>query len=203
MENLPSLAKRIATEIAVAKEVFDEIDNPTVCIFGGARVKPGSKFYQQAEDVGYALASNGFAVVTGGGPGIMEAGNKGAARAEDGISIGLNIILPFEQKGNEYQNVSLDFNHFASRKIMFCRNAKAFIFCAGGVGTLDELGEVLTLIQCKKHESVPVILYDSKFWLPFIDWLRDTVVANGLASIEDVNNIKIVDTPEEVLDILK
>lgn len=197
-----ALAERLAKEVATAKEVFDSVGHG-VCLFGGARVKEGSAAYEGAFETAKLLSSNGINIVTGGGPGIMEAGNKGAKAGANGCSIGLNIKLPFEQDNNPYQDVALTFNHFASRKVMFCRNARAFVFFAGGFGTLDELGEVLTLIQTGKSEPVPVILYGSAFWRGLVDWMEGTMLSEQLVKASDLQSLLFADTPEEVLAILE
>lgn len=196
-----ALAARLAREVATAKEVFDNVGDG-VCLFGGARVKAGSAAYQGAFETAKRLSERGINVITGGGPGIMEAGNKGAKAGAKGKSIGLNIKLPFEQANNPFQDIGLEFNHFASRKVMFCRHARAFVFFAGGFGTIDELGEVLTLIQTGKSEPVPVILYGTAFWQGLVDWMEQTMLQPGLVSAQDMQSLLYADSPDEVLNAL-
>lgn len=181
---------------------------PAVSIFGGSRVKPDSKPYNDARELGRRLATMGISVITGGGPGVMEAGNRGCMEAvyssvvPRGTSIGLNIQLPFEQLPNEYQDLSLNFKQFASRKVTFVRNSLAFIAYAGGVGTLDELFEIITLIQTQKMPRRPVILFDSQVWGPLVSFLEDTVMANGWMSKQDRKLFTMVDTIDEAIAAL-
>ncbi len=173
--------------------------SPSVSIFGSARTKPDSPYYQLTEELAYKLSESGFSVVSGGGPGIMEAANKGAYKGKS-KSIGLNIILPHEQKGNDYQDISLDFRHFFSRKVMFVKYASAYVVMPGGFGTLDELAEVLTLMQTGKCRRFPIILMCSEFWEPLIDWFKNTLVKEGTISPEDLDLFEIIDNPDEVVD---
>ncbi|MBC8737344.1 TIGR00730 family Rossman fold protein [Paraburkholderia sp. UCT31] len=196
---IPSrLSQRIATEVAEGVARLSSVGK-AVALFGSARVAPDTPVYQAARATAYLLAERGIAVITGGGPGVMEAANRGA---QEGTSIGLNIVLPNEQKGNPFQNISLDFNHFASRKVIFCRQSSAFVVFAGGVGTLDELSEVLTLIQTGKMPKVPVILYDTAFWAGLVEWMRDQMLSQRLIGPLDMDLLSYADSPAEVLEKL-
>src|SRR6266545_1880291 len=162
---------RIMAEFVEGFEVMSQVGR-AVSIFGSARTRPDDPFYKAAEETARLLAKNKFAIITGGGPGIMEAANKGAFEA-GGVSIGCNITLPQEQEANKYQTMSLDFHYFYARKVMFTKYASAFICFPGGYGTLDEFFEVLTLIQTLKVEAFPIILYGSKHWLGLRDWMQE------------------------------
>jgi uncharacterized protein (TIGR00730 family) len=170
-----------------------------VSIFGSARLPPESHYYQEAQRVAELLAEQGYAVITGGGPGIMEAGNKGA---KDSTSIGLNIQLPFEQQPNPYQNVSLEFRYFFVRKVMFVKYSMGYICMPGGFGTLDEFFEALTLMQTHKIHPLPLVLYGADYWKGLLEWIRGTMLGNGLISPEDLDYISLVDTPEEAVKIM-
>lgn len=170
----------------------------TVSIFGSARVKPDSAYYKQAEAIAYQLSEAGFAVVTGGGPGIMEAANKGASKGPM-PTVGLNIQLPHEETTNQYQDISLTFRHFFSRKVMFVKYASAYICLPGGFGTLDELAEILTLIQTGKSRRIPIILVDKKFWQGLFDWLINTVAGEGMIDKSDLDLIAFIDDPKEIV----
>ena len=172
-----------------------------VTIFGSARARPEDPFYHAAEETARLLAKSGFAVITGGGPGIMEAGNKGAFEA-GGQSVGLNITLPHEQDSNRYQTISLDFHYFYARKVMFVKYASAFICFPGGYGTLDEFFETLTLIQTMKIEAFPILLYGCKFWSGLVDWIRGTLAPHFIDS-EDADIFRLVDSPEEAARVVK
>jgi uncharacterized protein (TIGR00730 family) len=174
---------------------------PSVSIFGSARTPADHPNYKLAEDISRALSDAGFAVVSGGGPGIMEAANKGAYNGKS-PSIGLNIQLPEEQSGNPYQDITLNFRHFFSRKVMFVKYASAYVVCPGGFGTLDELAEMLTLVQTGKTRRIPVILVGSEFWSGLISWFRDTLVTEGTISAEDMDLFLILDKPQEVVDAI-
>jgi uncharacterized protein (TIGR00730 family) len=184
-------------------EGFDELSHipPSVSIFGSARTKPEDPTYQAAVETARLLAKAGFGVITGGGPGIMEAGNKGAQDG-DNFSIGCNIELPFEQGPNPLLDISLDFRYFFVRKTMFVKYAEAFIIFPGGFGTMDELFEALTLIQTKKVSHFPVILYDSKYWKGLIDWIRDTMLATEKIHPEDAGLLLLSDSPQEICKIV-
>ncbi|WP_328592808.1 LOG family protein [Ostreibacterium oceani] len=175
--------------------------SPSVSIFGSARTPEDHPYYQLTEDLAYKLSESGFSVVSGGGPGIMEAANKGAYRGKS-QSIGLNIILPHEQSGNPYQDISLNYRHFFSRKVMFVKYASAYVVMPGGFGTLDELAEVLTLIQTGKCRRFPVILMVSEFWAPLIDWFKNTLLQEGTISAEDLDLFHIIDDADEVVETI-
>ncbi len=188
---------RIMAEFIEAIDALSRIQ-PAVTIFGSARVKAEDPFYNKAEMLARRLAQKGFSVITGGGPGIMEAANKGAAEA-GGKSIGMNIRLPFEQKPNPYANISIEYKYFFVRKVMFVKYAVAYVIFPGGFGTLDELFEALTLIQTKRIKSFPVILIGQEYWGGMIDWLRNTMVREDKIVAEDLDFIKIVDDPDEAV----
>jgi uncharacterized protein (TIGR00730 family) len=176
--------------------------HPAVSIFGSTRVKPGDEVYQKAEQIGKLLAENGFAVITGGGPGVMEAANKGAFSA-GGKSIGLNIELPLEQKPNPYTNITLNFRYFFVRKVMFVKYAVAYIILPGGFGTMDELLESITLIQTQKIKPFPVILVGSNYWKGFLDWIKEVVLKEGKISSADLDILQLIDKPEEIVKAIK
>ncbi len=175
---------------------------PAVSIFGSARTKPKDPVYKKAEALAALLAQNGFSVITGGGGGVMEAANKGAA-AGGGKSIGLNIVLPFEQKPNPYANIQLEFKYFFIRKVMFVKYAQAYIIMPGGFGTLDELFESVTLIQTRRIKPFPVILVGSDYWSGLMDWIQSQLLTNQLISKEDLDIFQIMDEPEEIVRTLK
>jgi uncharacterized protein (TIGR00730 family) len=187
----------IISEFVEATEKLSEV-RPAVSIFGSARIKPGHKWYELTVQLARQLSDAGFGVISGGGPGIMEAANKGAFDGKS-PSIGLNIQLPHEQSGNPYQNISVTFRHFFARKVAFAKYASAFVAVPGGFGTIDELAEVLTLIQTKMGRKIPVILVDSVFWKGLIDWMKDQLLANGLISAADLDLIQIIDNPEDIV----
>ena len=184
-------------------EGFDELAHvpPGVSVFGSARLQPDNKYYSAAVETGRLLSKAGYAVITGGGPGIMEAGNKGAHEAR-GISIGCNIELPFEQAPNPYQSLSLTFNYFFVRKVMFVKYSVAFIIFPGGFGTMDELFEALTLIQTKKIHNFPVILFGKQYWSGLVDWIKGQMLGNGTISPEDLNLLVVTDSPQEAVDVV-
>lgn len=188
----------IISEFIEATETLADI-RPAVSIFGSARIKPGEFWYEETVRLARKLSDAGFAVISGGGPGIMEAANKGAFEGKS-TSVGLNMQLPHEQLGNAYQDVSLTFRHFFARKVAFAKYATAFIAMPGGWGTLDELLEVLTLIQTRVGRTIPVILMGSAYWQGFIDWMRDVQVAQGTVSVSDLDLIRLIDDPDEVID---
>jgi len=188
---------RIMAEFIEAIDALSRIQ-PAVTIFGSARVKAEDPFYRKAETLARRLAQKGFSVITGGGPGIMEAANKGAAEA-GGKSIGMNIRLPFEQKPNPYANITIEYKYFFVRKVMFVKYAVAYVIFPGGFGTLDELFEALTLIQTKRIKSFPVILVGREYWSGMIDWLRNTLVREDKIQAEDLDFIQIVDDPDEAV----
>ena len=176
---------------------------PCVSIFGSARTKPDHHYYKLATEIAEEIVNHGYGVITGGGPGIMEAGNKGAHIGE-GTSVGLNIDLPFEQHDNPYidPDKSLDFDYFFVRKVMFVKYSQGFVVMPGGFGTLDELFEAMTLIQTHKIETFPIILVGTEFWSGLIDWIKNTLITAGNISPEDLDLIHLVDTADEVIDIL-
>ncbi|MCA9408803.1 MAG: TIGR00730 family Rossman fold protein [Candidatus Omnitrophica bacterium] len=191
---------RIMSEFVDGFHELSEVSN-AVSIFGSARTKKTHRWYKQAEKTAELLVKKGYSVITGGGPGIMEGGNKGAAQAK-GESIGLNIDLPFEQKPNRYVNHLINFHYFFCRKVMFVKYAKAFVIFPGGFGTLDELFESLTLIQTKRMEAFPVILFDSEFWGDLVQWMKNSVLKANNIDAKDLDLFKVVDTPEEVLQVI-
>lgn len=177
---------------------------PCVSVFGSARTKPGDAYYELAENIAFQLTQHGFGVITGGGPGIMEAGNKGAQRG-GGVSVGLNIDLPFEQKDNSYidQDKNLQFDYFFVRKVMFVKYAQGFVALPGGFGTLDELFEAMTLIQTKKIEKFPIVLVGTEFWKGLLDWMKETMLkTNGNIHEGDLDLFQVVDTAEEVIEVI-
>lgn len=175
---------------------------PAVSIFGSARVNSEDPVYRLAEDIASRFAKNNFAVITGGGGGVMEAANKGAAEA-GGTSVGLNIILPFEQKPNPYANIQLEFHYFFIRKVMFVKYAMAYIIMPGGFGTLDELFEAVTLIQTHRIKPLPVILVGSDYWAGLVDWVREKLLDEKRISPEDIEILQVTDDPEEVVSMVK
>ncbi|HMW89188.1 MAG TPA: TIGR00730 family Rossman fold protein [Candidatus Obscuribacter sp.] len=192
---------RVFRMMAEMVEGFDELSRigPAVSIFGTARCKPSDPVYLKAETIARKLSERGFAVITGGGPGVMEAGNKGALAA-GGTSVGLNIILPRETGPNPYQTKSLDFRYFFLRKLMFVKYAVAFVILPGGFGSLDELFETATLIQTKKIKKFPLFLVDSKFWNPMLDWLKTEVVERGYLEPSELDLFTVIDDPDELVD---
>jgi len=183
---------------------FDELSKvgKAVSIFGSSRLKPTNRYYKLAEEVAYLLAKEGFAIITGSGPAIMEAANKGAKRA-GGHSVGLNIQIPSEQKPNKYVDTLLDFRYFFVRKVMFVKYAKAFVIMPGGYGTLDEFTEAINLIQTKRIPKFPVVLFGSEYWKGMLDWLKDKVLKEGNIAKEDLNIFTVVDKPNEVAEAIK
>jgi uncharacterized protein (TIGR00730 family) len=175
---------------------------PAVSIFGSARIPPGSEYYIIAEQTAFLLAKEGFAVITGGGGGVMEAANRGAARGGT-LSVGLNINLPFEQAPNPYADIQMEFKYFFIRKVMFVKYAQAYIIIPGGFGTLDELFEAVTLIQTQRVKPLPVVLVGRKYWGGLLDWIRDKLLGHGMVSPEHLDIIRVVDTPEEVVEAVR
>ena len=175
--------------------------HPSVSIFGSARFAPDHPSSKLTEEIALKLSNAGFSVVSGGGPGIMEAANRGAFAGKS-PSIGLNIELPHEQNPNPYQDVSLNFRHFFSRKVMFVKFATAYVVMPGGFGTLDELAEILTLVQTGKTRRIPIILVDSDFWSGLIDWLKETFVSKGTISATDLDLVQIIDDPDEIIEAI-
>ena len=194
---------KIMGEFVEGFETMSRI-GPCVSIFGSARTKPENKYYQLAEEVAYLLTQQKFGVITGGGPGIMEAGNKGAKRG-GGKSVGLNIVLPFEQEANPFidNDKIINFDYFFVRKVMFIKYAQGFIVLPGGFGTLDEMFEALTLIQTEKSGKFPVILIGKSFWTGLIDWIKEVLLGEeNNISPEDLDLIQIVDTAEEAVNVI-
>jgi len=175
--------------------------HPSVSIFGSARTPSDHPYYKLTEEIARALSDAGFSVVSGGGPGIMEAANKGCYEGKS-PSVGLNIQLPHEQSGNAYQDIRLSFRHFFSRKVMFVKYAAAYVVMPGGFGTLDELAEILTLVQTGKTRRIPIILVHTPFWQGMIDWFRSSLMEEGMINPEDMDLIQVIDTPAEVVNAI-
>ncbi len=192
---------RIMAEFVEGFETLSRL-GPAVAIFGSARTKKNNEFYQKAEKLGGLLVKENYAVVTGAGPGIMEAANKGATEA-GGKSVGLNIELPHEQKPNPYAKTLISFHYFFCRKVMFVKYAKAFLIFPGGFGTLDEFFESIGLIQTRRIGKFPVILIGKKYWGKLLKWFQGSLVSNGYISPEDMDIFQIVDEPEEAMKVLK
>ncbi|MFL5910095.1 MAG: TIGR00730 family Rossman fold protein [Gaiellaceae bacterium] len=191
-------AQRIGEEFLAGFETVDKIDRPAVSIFGSARVREGSFAYDEARATAKLFGEAGWAVVTGGGPGVMEAANRGC-REGGGLSVGFNIELPHEQGSNPYIDIGLTFRHFYARKTMFVKAAEGFVVFPGGFGTVDELFESLTLIQTGKVLNFPVILFGSPYWSPLLDWVRDRALPEGTVSAEDLELLTVTDEPESAV----
>ena len=174
---------------------------PAVSMFGSARIKEGHPYYVAAKTIARKLSDAGFSVISGGGPGLMQAANHGA-HAGRAPAIGLNIELPNEQAGNQYQDISLDFRHFFARKMMFVRFASAYVVLPGGFGTLDELTECLTLVQTGKSRRIPIVLVGGTFWQGFLDWLDDKVAAEGMIGEHDLGLMRVIDDPDAVVEAI-
>jgi hypothetical protein len=187
----------IISEFVEATERLSEI-RPAVSIFGSARLKEDSPIYWQTVEIARKLSDAGFAVISGGGPGAMEAANRGAFDGRS-PSVGLNIELPFEQHGNDYQDISLRFRHFFARKVAFVKYAAAYVVMPGGFGTLDELTEALTLIQTRKGRTIPIVLVGSTFWRGLLDWMRERLVGDGMIDAKDLDLMKLVDDSDAVV----
>ena len=185
-------------------EGFDKLADiePATSIYGSARITPGDELYEQTKVIARRLGETGFSIITGGGPGVMEAANRGALEAK-AKSIGLNIQLPEEQIPNAYTTKSITFNHFFVRKVMLVKYATAFIIMPGGLGTLDEVTEVLTMMQTHKIKPFPVILFNSGYWKGFLDWLRSSVLAQGFISEEDFDLLRVYDDVDEVVEAVQ
>jgi len=195
---------RIISEFTEGFDKLSRIDS-AISIFGSARLKPGNPFYRQAEEISRRLAAEGFSVITGGGPGIMEAASKGAVGAEvpSGVrSIGLNISLPKEQAPNPYQNLSLEYRYFFVRKVMFVKHSMGYVCMPGGFGTLDEFFEALTLMQTMKIYPMPLVLFGADFWQGLLDWLCSTLLPAGTISEEDFDYITVTDNIDEIVAIM-
>jgi len=188
------------SEFVSATERLNRI-HPAVSIFGSARTLPGQPYYKLTEEIARLLSDAGFSVISGGGPGIMEAANKGAFYGKS-PSVGLNIQLPHEQHGNDYQNISQTFQHFFARKVMFVKFASAYVVMPGGFGTLDELMESLTLVQTGKTRKMPIILVGSKFWGGLLEWFNSALLDEKVISPEDMDLIQLIDDPNEVVSAI-
>ena len=200
-ETLASDISLIASEFLAGFQAVEKIDRPAVSIFGSARVLEGTPTYASAREAGRAFAEAGFAVVTGGGPGVMEAANRGCQEA-GGLSVGFNIELPHEQGLNAWCDIGLTFRHFYSRKVMFVKAAEGFVIFPGGFGTQDELWEALTLIQTGKIGNFPVVLYDSDYWAELMDWMRREMLEDDLISPEDVDLLFLTDDTKEIVELI-
>jgi len=190
----------IMSEFVEATERLTGIQ-PAVSVFGSARVAPGSEYYRLAEETSRLLSDAGFAVISGGGPGIMEASNRGAFHGQS-PAIGLNIELPHEQRPNTFQNISLRFRYFFVRKVMFVRFATAYVCFPGGFGTLDELFEAVTLVQTGRIRKVPIILLHSAYWQGLLGWIRERLVGEGMAGADDMDLLQLVDEPQQAVDAI-
>ncbi|MDY7577569.1 TIGR00730 family Rossman fold protein [Herbaspirillum sp. RTI4] len=190
----------IMAEFIESTERLSEL-RPAVSVFGSARIKPDNPYYDLCVDISRRLSDEGFAVISGGGPGIMEAANKGAFEGLSS-SVGLNIELPHEQTSNKWQDISITFRHFFARKVAFVRYADAYVVLPGGFGTMDELSEALTLIQTGKSRRIPVILVGSTFWSGLLDWFRSQLVADGMIAEKDLDLMQVIDDPAEVVQAI-
>lgn len=200
-ETLASDVSLIAAEFLAGFQVVAKIDRPAASIFGSARVREGSPTYESARATGRAFANRGFAVVTGGGPGVMEAANRGCKEA-GGLSVGFNIVLPHEQDVNPWCDLSLTFDHFYARKVMFVKAAEGFVIFPGGFGTQDELWESLTLIQTGKIGEFPVVLFGSDYWGELLEWVREEMLEEQLISPQDLDLLMVTDEPEEAVALV-
>ena len=196
--DLAGHAERIGEEFLQGFEAVERIGRPAITVFGSARVREGHPAYTAAREAGRRLAEAGFAVVTGGGPGVMEAANRGAQEA-GGVSVGFNIELPHEQGSNPYVDIGVTFHHFYVRKTMFVKAAEGFLIFPGGFGTLDELFESLTLIQTGKVLHFPVVLFDSGYWQPMLDWIQGRLLADEMISPEDLDLLGVTDSVEDAV----
>ena len=192
---------RIMAELVDGIQTLSEI-GPAVSIFGSSRTTPEDELYQKGRKIAYLLAKAGYTIISGGGPGMMEAANRGAADA-GGNSVGLNIRLPFEQKPNPYANIQIDFKYFFVRKVMFVKYAMAYVILPGGFGTLDELFEALTLIQTNRIRAFPVIMVGSDYWKGLLDWIKDRMLEEKKISPDDLDLYQVADEPEQVVKIIR
>ena len=190
----------IMSEFTVATERLRGI-RPAVSMFGSARIREGHAYYEKTRDIARRLSDAGFAVISGGGPGLMEAANKGAFAGRS-PAIGLNILLPKEQQGNAFQDVSVNFRYFFARKMMFVRFASAYVVLPGGFGTVDELSECLTLVQTGKSRRIPIILVGSPFWSGLLDWMRTSLVGEGMIAPEDLDLMQVIDAPDAIVEAI-
>ena len=193
---------RIMSEFVDGFDTLSSVQKPAVSFFGSARTRPENPYYKLTDQIAADLAEAGYAIITGGGPGIMAAANKGAAVAE-GVSIGLNINLPFEQEPNPFSNMPLDFKYFFVRKVMFIKYAMAFICLPGGFGTLDELFEALTLMQTRRIKSFPVVLVGTEYWSGLVDWIKEQMVRAGYIEKDDMFLFTLMDDPDEIVNHIK
>jgi uncharacterized protein (TIGR00730 family) len=200
-EPLATDVSLIASEFLAGFQLVEQIDRPAVSIFGSARIAAGTPVYEHARETGRAFAEAGFAVVTGGGPGVMEAANRGCKEG-GGLSVGFNISLPFEQKTNEWCDLALTFDHFHVRKVMFVKAAEGFVIFPGGFGTQDEMWEALTLRQTGKIGEFPIVLFDSDYWEELLDWVRDEMLHDGLISADDYAGMLRADNPEDAVELV-
>lgn len=191
---------RIQSEFVEGFGTLSEL-GPAISIFGSARTARGSKYYEAAQDIAQRLVAEGLAVITGGGPGIMEAGNKGAVDAK-GVSVGLGIELPFESSMNEFVDLGINFRYFFARKTMFVKYSQGFVVMPGGFGTLDELFEAVTLVQTEKITNFPIVLFGKKYWGPLLDWISTSVLDEGMISEDDLQLLKITDDPAEAVEMV-
>ena len=194
-------SRRIGDEFLLGFDTVADLPKPAVTIFGSARVPEGHRAYADAREVGRRFAEAAFTVVTGGGPGVMEAANRGA-RDGGGLSVGFNIVLPHEQRSNPYLDIEVVFEHFYVRKTMFVKAAEGFVIFPGGFGTLDELFEAMTLIQTGKIIEFPVVLFDSQYWRGLLGWIRNPLLAEGMISPEDWDNLHVTDDHEEAVRLV-
>ena len=190
----------IMAEFAIATERLRGV-RPAVSLFGSARIGPDHPYYEKTEWIARLLSDAGFAVISGGGPGTMEAANRGAFSGRS-PAVGLNILLPHEQTGNEFQDVAIDFRYFFARKMMFVRFASAYVVMPGGFGTIDELTECLTLVQTGKSRKIPIILCGSEFWHGLLEWMRDKLVGEGMISASDLELMQVIDEPEAIVEAI-
>jgi uncharacterized protein (TIGR00730 family) len=200
LDSDPWRSLRILSEFVEGFDALAEV-GPAVSVFGSARTKPDHRYYKQARQLGRQLAENGYAVITGGGPGIMAAANRGCQDG-GGLSIGCNIELPMEQGLNPYVDLGVEFRYFFARKVMFVKYADAFVIFPGGYGTLDELFEALTLIQTNKVQDFPVILMGTDYWTGMLEWIRGSLLAEAAINPEDVDLLRLTDDPAEAVDII-
>jgi len=193
---------KIMSEFVDGFDSLASVNKPAVSIFGSARTKEDDPNYQLAVEVGRRLGEAGYAIMTGGGPGVMEAGNRGAYEV-GAPSIGLNIHLPFEQEENKYTNLPLEFRYFFVRKVMLIKYAMAFICMPGGFGTLDELFEALTLIQTRRIKSFPIVLVGSSYWAGLVDWIKETLLASGSITEDDLHIFQIMDSADDIVNFIR
>jgi len=196
--DIDASVQKIADEFRAGFEKVTQIDRPAVALFGSARVKEGSVPYEEARAVGKLFGERGWAVVTGGGGGVMEGANRGAQEG-GGLSVGFNIVLPHEQAPNPYTDISYTFDHFYARKVCFVRPSEGFVIFPGGFGTLDELYEALTLIQTGTIKHFPIVLFDTEYWHEMIDWIRGDLLADGMIAPGDLDLLYPTDDPEEAV----